>query len=192
MIDETHDAKRQSWVASANGHADFPVQNLPIGAFSPPGSTPRGGIAIGDTILDTAMARDAGLFSGLACEAAEAAAGRTLNAFLEAGTQSHRLSRSNANMLYWTVAQMVAHHTSNGCNLAPGDISGSGTVSGTEPGTSGCLLAMTMAGRDPVTLPNGAIRRYLEDGDDIVFRAQCVRPGAVSIGFGECRSRAGG
>jgi len=432
MIDETHDASRHSWVHSANGHADFPIQNLPFGIFSPPGGGPRGGAAIGDSIFDIGAALDAGLFTGLARDAAEAASGRTLNALLDAGPaarralrrrisslldahgpdapkaqaarllhdasscvlglpvhvgnytdffagihhahaggminrpdnplmpnykyvpvayhsrassvrvsgsplhrpagqrklpdqdapdfgpcraldyemefgvwigpgseigapipiheaarhiagfcllndwsardiqswesaplgpflgksfstfvspwivtaeamapfripqpprppgdpaplphlldqddqtrgafdidfdvfihtpkmrgagdEPHRLSRSNASMLYWTVAQMVAHHTSNGCDLRPGDVFGSGTVSGTEPGSAGCLLEATRGGRDALPLPNGEVRRYLEDGDDIIFRAHCTRAGMVSIGFGECRGRVG-
>ncbi|MGE0222887.1 MAG: fumarylacetoacetase [Acetobacteraceae bacterium] len=427
MIDETHDPARRSWVASANNHPDFPIQNLPVGIFSPPGQAPRGGIAIGDRILDIAAALEAGLFAGAARDAAEAAARSTLNDFLAAGPAAHRalrqavsallddagygkarpiadrllhaasacsmhlparigdftdfyagihhattagrinrpdnplmpnykyvpvayhsrassvrvsgavrrpngqrklpeqaapdfgpcrnldyelelgiwigpgnalgapipiaeagrhvaglcllndwsardiqawesqplgpflakslstsvspwivmadaltpfrvaqpprpaedpaplphlfdtgdqshgafdidfevllltpalrqaaapphrLSRANATMLYWTVAQMVAHHTSNGCNLQPGVLFGSGTVSGTGPGTEGCLLEMTRGGRNPVSLPNGETRRYLEDGDEIIFRARCRRDGHVPIGFGECR-----
>jgi fumarylacetoacetase len=430
MIDETHDPALRSWVASANSHSEFPIQNLPLGVFSPHNGGARGGIAIGDRILDIGAAIEAGLFPAAAArEAAEAASGRTLNALLDAGgaprralrrrvsellsnpafrsavepalhdaanssmhlpvrignytdffagihharaggminrpenplmpnykyvpvayhsrassvrvsgsklhrphgqrklpdeaapdfgpcraldyemefgvwigsgndigapipiahahnhiagfcllndwsardiqswesaplgpflgksfstfvspwivtpeamapfriaqptrphgdpaplphlldakdqaqggfdidfdvfihtpamrdagAPPHRLSRSNAAMLYWTVAQMVAHHTSNGCNLEPGDVFGSGTVSGTEPGSAGCLLEMTVGGRNPVALPNGETRRYLEDGDDIVFRAHCTRDGRVSIGFGECRGRVG-
>jgi fumarylacetoacetase len=427
MIDETHDPARTSWVASANDHPAFPIQNLPLGIFTPPGGTARGGIAIGDRILDIGAALEAGLFTGAARDAAEAMAGRTLNPLLEAGASArsalrrrvsalldangdtpardiaarllheaascmlhlparigdftdffagihhattagrinrpenplmpnykyvpvayhsrassvlvsggavrrpsgqrkppeqaapdfgpcrnfdyelelgiwigpgnaigepipiaeagrhiagfcllndwsardiqtwesqplgpflaksaatfvspwivttealapfriaqpprpagdpaplphlldpddqargafaidfevllltrsmrdagaapHPLSRSNAAMLYWTVAQMVAHHTSNGCNLQPGDLFGSGTVSGTEPGSEGCLLEMTRGGRNPVTLPNGETRRYLEDGDTVIFRARCHRDGYVTIGFGEC------
>jgi fumarylacetoacetase len=427
MIDETHDPARISWVSSANGHSEFPIQNLPLGVFSPPDGAPRGGVAIGDSILDIEAALDAGLFSGAAREAAELASARTLNALLdagpaarralrrrvsalleagspgvpsvlhdaavctmhlpvrvgnytdffagihharaggminrpenplmpnykyvpvayhsrastvqvsgsplrrprgqrklpdqaapeygpcrnldyemefgvwvgpgsaigtpipineaarhvagfcllndwsardiqswesaplgpflgksfstfvspwivtpeamapfriaqparpegdpaplphlmdasdqaqgafdidfdvfihtpgmrEAGTAPHRLSRSNAATLYWTVAQMVAHHTSNGCNLLTGDVFGSGTVSGTEPGSAGCLLEATFGGRDSLTLSNGETRRYLEDGDDIIFQAHCSRPGQVGIGFGECRGRVG-
>jgi fumarylacetoacetase len=112
-------------------------------------------------------------------------------AMREAGTAPHRLSRSNASMLYWTVAQMVAHHTSNGCNLLPGDVFGSGTVSGTEPGSAGCLLEATFGGRDTLTLANGEMRRYLEDGDDIIFQGHCRRDGHAPIGFGECRGRVG-
>jgi fumarylacetoacetase len=432
-IDQTRDPLRTSWVSSANGHPEFPIQNLPIGVFSPAGGAPRGGIAIGDAIFDIEAALNAGLFTGAAREAAEAAAGRTLNALLEAGTaprralrrraaelldakgaeagkaraaagllhdaatcalhlpvhvgnytdfftgihhahkggtisrpdnplmpnykyvpvayhsrassvrvsgsplrrpsgqrrlpneaapsfgpcrnldyemefgvwigpgndigspipigearhhivgfcllndwsardiQSwesaplgpflgksfstfvspwiitaeamapfriaqpprpdgdpaplphlldaddqahgcfdvafdvfirtpamreagaapHRLSRSNASSLYWTVAQMVAHHTSNGCNLVPGDIFGSGTVSGTEPDSAGCLLEATFGGRDTLTLPNGETRTYLRDGDDIIFQAHCKRDGFVPIGYGKCRGRVG-
>jgi fumarylacetoacetase len=430
MIDETHAANRASWVASANGHAMFPIQNLPFGVFSPAGGSARGGVAIGDCIFDIGAALEAGLFSGAARDAAEAASGRTLNPLLEAGTAArqalrrrvaeildaagteatkiqgisarlvhdasrcvlhlparigdftdffagihhaytagtisrpenplmpnykyvpvayhsrassvrpsggtvrrpngqrkppeqtapdfgpcrnldyelelgiwigpgndlgtpipvneasrhiagycllndwsardiqawesaplgpflakslstfvspwivtpealapfrigqpprpegdpaplphlndaadqaqghfaidfqvllltprmraagvtpHVLSRSNAVMLYWTAAQMVAHHTSNGCNLQPGDLFGSGTVSGTGPGSEGCLLEMTRGGRASVTLPNGETRTYLVDGDEVIFRGTARRDGYESIGFGECR-----
>lgn len=428
MIDETHAAARTSWVTSANGHATFPIQNLPLGIFSPDGGTARGGVAIGDSIFDIAAGLEAELFAGAARDAAEAAAGRTLNPLLDAGPAArralrrrvgemldaagadgvrgigarlvhdsarcvlhlparigdftdffagihhahtagtisrpenplmpnykyvpvayhsrassvrpsgglvrrpngqrkppeqavpdfgpcrnldyelelgvwigpgnelgapipiaeasrhiagfcllndwsardiqawesqplgpflakslstfvspwivttealapfriaqpdrpdgdpaplphlndatdqarggydidfqvllltpgmraagglpHLLSRSNASMLYWTVAQMVAHHTSNGCNLQPGDLFGSGTVSGTAPGSEGCLLEMTRGGRNPVSLPNGESRTYLMDGDEVIFRGVAKRDGYASIGFGECR-----
>jgi fumarylacetoacetase len=104
-----------------------------------------------------------------------------------AGTAPHLLSRANAAMLYWTVAQMVAHHTSNGCNLQPGDLFGSGTISGTAAGSEGCLLEMTRGGRNPVSLPNGETRTYLADGDEVIFRGTAKRQGSISIGFGECR-----
>ena len=440
MTDETHDPARTSWVASANGHPEFPVQNLPLGIFTPPKGTqpqgtqpnggPRGGIAIGDSIFDIGAALDAGLFTGAARDAAEAASGRTLNALLEAGpaarqalrravsdlldangdgrvhasrvlhdasactphlparvgnftdffaginhvitagsitrpdnpvlpnyryvpvtyhsrassvrvsgedlrrpngqrkppeqaepdfgpcrnldyeielgvwigpgnpvgepipigqaarhiagfcllndwsardiqiwesqplgpflgksfstfvspwivtaealvpfrvpqparpagdpaplphlldagdqanggvdidfevliqsakmrqdgTAPHRLSAVNAAVLYWTVAQMLAHHTSNGCNLMPGDLLGTGTLSGPDVGTEGCLLEMSRGGRKQIELGNGETRRYLEDGDDVIFHAHCHRPGHVSIGFGECRGQVG-
>jgi fumarylacetoacetase len=427
MIDETHATGRTSWVATANHHPSFPIQNLPLGVFTPEGGSARGGIAIGDSIFDISAALEAGLFTAAARDAAEAAAGRTLNALLEAGpaarqalrrrvsqildsgnttaqaiagrllhdadrctlhlpaqvgnftdffagihhahtagtisrpenplmpnykyvpvayhsrassvrpsggsvrrpngqrklpeqsapdfgpcrnldyelelgiwigpgndlgtpipiAEAHRhiagfcllndwsardiqawesqplgpflakslstfvspwivttealapfriaqpprpqgdpaplphlndpadqaqgcfaidfqvllltptmrasnapphpLSHASAAMLYWTAAQMVAHHTSNGCNLLPGDLFGSGTVSGTEPGTEGCLLEMTRGGRNPITLPNGESRTYLQDGDEVIFRATANRNGTVSIGFGECR-----
>lgn len=433
-LDATHDPARRSWVESANDHPEFPIQNLPVGVFSPPGGTPRGGIAIGDAILDLSAALEAGLFAHAARTAAEAAAGPTLNPLLalgaparqtlrqrvsdllwadgsertklealkprllhhaadctlhlpaaigdytdffagihhattagrinrpenplmpnykylpvayhsrassvrpsgtavrrpngqrklpdeaapsfgpcrnfdyelelgvwigpgntlgspipigdaaehiagfcllndwsardiqvwemaplgpflskslqtsispwivtpealapfraaqpprpagdpapmphlldaadqaggalavefevflltaamrETGTAPQRLSRVNGDVLYWTVAQMVAHHTSNGCNLQPGDLFGSGTLSGTDRGTEGCLLEMTRGGREPVSLANGETRRYLEDGDEIIFHAHCRRAGQAGIGFGECRGRVG-
>ena len=430
MIDETHDAARTSWVTSANGHGAFPIQNLPHGVFSPNGDTPRGGVAIGDKIFDISAALEAGLFSGIALEAAQSASGRSLNAWMECsaearralrrrlgelldsegtearlpepvanrllhdaadcamhlparvgdftdfyagihhahtagtisrpdnplmpnykyvpvayhsrassvrpsgssvrrpngqrkppaqsepdfgpcrgldyelelgvwigpgnelgapipigeasrhiagfcllndwsardiqswesqplgpflakslstlvspwivtaealapfrvaqparpsgdpaplphlddpadqangcfaiafevllrtpkmcadGTTPHVLSRANGTDLYWTVAQMVAHHTSNGCNLRPGDLFGSGTISGTERGSAGCLLEMTRGGRDPVMLCNGETRTWLDDGDEIILRGQARSPGYASIGLGECR-----
>ena len=88
--------------------------------------------------------------------------------------------------MYWTLAQMVAHHTVNGCNLRPGDLLGSGTVSGGSAGALGCLLEIT-GGSQPLTLPSGESRTFLADGDEVTLRARCERPGAVSIGLGECR-----
>jgi fumarylacetoacetase len=432
MTDATHDPARTSWVASANGHAEFPIQNLPFGVFSVQGGKPRGGVAIGHAIFDLAAALETGMFSGAARDAAEAAAGPTLNPLLAlpagtrkalrqrlsdmldakgdqrprlealgrrllhaaaectlhlpatvgnytdffagihhasnagrisrpdnplmpnykyvpvayhsrassvrpsgedvrrpngqhkppnrttpdfgpcrnldyelelgvwigpgnrldepipigqaaqhvagfcllndwsardiqswesqplgpflaksfrtsvspwiitaeamepfrgpqparpegdpqpmphlfdaadqangaldiecevflttlamraSGAEPHRLCRSNTLALYWTVAQMVAHHSSGGCNLQPGDLFGSGTISGTDEASIGCLLEMTFGGRDAIALANGETRRYLEDGDEVVFVAHCRRPGAATIGFGECRGR---
>jgi fumarylacetoacetase len=432
VIDETHDFNRRSWVASANGHPDFPIQNLPLGIFRPRNDARRGGIAIGDEILDLGAALDEGLFEGAAAEAAEAAAGAVLNPLMALGSrrrialrqrlgaildadgaearkfaelsprllhkasqcllelpaeigdytdffagihhavntgklfrpdtpllpnykyvpvayhgrgssirasgaairrpQGQRkpssesvptfgpsrnldyelelgiwigpgnrqgepiaiaeaadhvvgfcllndwsardiqaweaqplgpflaknfattvspwlvtaealapfrqpsmpraagdpppldylqddgdrlqgglnvtldaliltedmrrkslspqlLSRSNTRDLYWTVAQMVAHHSCGGCNLSPGDLFGSGTVSGTSRDSCGSLLEMTLGGREPVILASGESRRFLEDGDEIVFRARCSRAGYAEIGFGECRGR---
>jgi fumarylacetoacetase len=97
-----------------------------------------------------------------------------------------RLSRGNLRYLYWTPAQLLTHHASNGCNLQPGDLLGSGTVSGPEDETRGCLLELTHNGREPVTLPNGERRTFLEDGDQVTLRGYCERPGFVSIGLGEC------
>ncbi|WP_428487172.1 fumarylacetoacetase [Rhodopila sp.] len=425
MIDATHDPGRTSWVETANGHTNFPIQNLPIGIFSPPGGSARGGVAIGDQILDITAALEAELFKGAVRDSAEAASGTTLNKLLAASPLArqalrqrlsdvlsdpvfrplgprllhdavacmmhlpaqvgdfsdffagihhattggminrpdnplspnykympvayhsrastvrpsgmvvrrpngqrkppgqvepdfgpcrnldyemelgvwigqgneignpipiadagrhvvglcllndwsardiqaweslplgpflskslstsvspwivtaealepfripqpprpisdpaplphlldpmdqamgcfdiefqvllltpamqaahqapHRMSVSNASMLYWTVAQMVAHHTSNGCNLLPGDLFGSGTISGTEPGTEGCLLEMTRGGQKSISLPNGETRTYLQDGDEVIFTASCRKPNHVTIGFGECR-----
>ncbi|MCQ4160303.1 fumarylacetoacetase [Roseomonas sp. GC11] len=428
-LDATHDPALRCWVAGAEGHADFPIQNLPFGIFTPPGeSTPRGGVAIGDSILDLSAALRAGLFSGSAEMAARAAAGETLNAFLalgaaprralrarlsailaegspdrkraepclhaaadcamhlparigdytdfyvgihhathvgrvfrpdnpllpnykyvpigyhgrasslrvsgtpvrrprgqikgpddaaprfapcerldyelelgvwigtgnrlgepvpiaraaehvagygllndwsardiqaweyqplgpflaknfastlsawvvtpealapfrvpqparpegdpaplpylldaadqragafdldlevlistpamrEGGLAPHRLALSNTRHMYWTVAQMVAHHTSGGCDLNPGDLLGSGTLSAPEAGGFGSLLESTRGGREPVALPSGETRRFLEDGDEIILRARAAREGAAPVGFGECRAR---
>jgi fumarylacetoacetase len=430
MIDDTHSPGRRSWVASANDHADFPIQNLPLGVFTPPEGTPRGGVAIGDEILDLAAALELGLFDGLTAQAAQAACGATLNplfalggeprralrrrlgeildadgrdrarieplrsqvlhraadcrlelpvaigdytdffagihhatnagklfrpdnplmpnykyvpigyhgrassiaasgtgvrrpngqrkppaepvpsfgpsrnldfelelgvwigpgnalgaplpiaeaaehiagfcllndwsardiqgweyqplgpflgkSFLtsispwvvtpealapfriaqaprpagdpvplpylldapdqaagaldielevllltpglrEKGLAPHRLATSNAHHLYWTVAQLVAHHTCGGCNLRPGDIFGTGTISGPSEDTLGSLLEISAGGRQPVTLASGEMRRFLEDGDTIIMRAHCRRDGFAAIGFGECR-----
>ncbi len=100
-----------------------------------------------------------------------------------------RLSLGNFRDAYWTVAQMVAHHTVNGCNLRPGDLFGSGTMSGPGPGSQGALLELTVGGKQPVTLGNGETRTFLEDGDAIIIRAWCEKPGAARIGFGEVASR---
>jgi fumarylacetoacetase len=97
------------------------------------------------------------------------------------------ISRGNFRDMYWTVAQLVAHHTSNGCNLMPGDLLASGTISGTAKDSRGCLLELTWRGTEPVALPTGETRRFLEDGDEVVMRAYCEREGVPRIGFGECR-----
>ena len=89
--------------------------------------------------------------------------------------------------LYWTVAQLIAHHTSNGCNLRPGDLLASGTVSGPEPSSRGCLLELTSRGAEPLSLPDGETRTFLEDGDEVILRGYCEADGAVRIGLGECR-----
>ena len=107
-------------------------------------------------------------------------------AMRQAGCPPHRVSRGNLRDLYWTFAQMVAHHTSNGCDLRPGDMLASGTVSGADPGSRGCLLEMTRGGAEPIALPSGEQRSFLEDGDEVRLRAWCQRPGAARIGFGDC------
>jgi len=431
-IDETHDPRRASWVTSAQGHAEFPIQNLPLGVFSPAGGSPRGGVAIGDQILDLRAGLEAGLFSGEAAVAAEAAAGATLNplmalgknprlalrrrlsallsadgserakieaiaarllhdaadctlhlpaavgsftdffagihharnggmrrdpnnplnanykyvpvayhsrassmrpsgvpirrpsgqrkavnedaptfgasqkldyelelavwigpgnelgepipiaeaedhmfglglvndwsardvqgwesqplgpflaknfgttvspwvittealapfrvaqparpagdprplpylwdetdqqtgAFdiaLEAllmteelrakGLPPHRMSASNTTDLYWTLAQLVAHHTCGGCNLAAGDLFGTGTISGPTPEGYGSLMELSADGQRQVRLASGETRTFLENGDEVIFRAHCRTTGHTPIGFGECRAR---
>jgi fumarylacetoacetase len=431
-IDETHDPRRESWVSSANGHSEFPIQNLPLGVFSPPGGAPRGGVAIGDMIFDLKAALEAELFSGEAGTAAEAAAGPALNPLMALGAgprlalrqrlsallaadgaeratveghagrllqpaaqctmhlpatigeftdffagihharnggrrrdpnnplspnykyvpvayhsrassvrpsnvpvrrpngqrkapneaepsygpcqkldyelelavwigpgnmqgepipiaraaehivglglvndwsardvQSwesqplgpflgknfgstvspwiittealapfslaqpprpdgdprplphlwddadqregafdialeafvlteglrakrlppHRMSASNTSDLYWTLAQLVAHHTSGGCNLRAGDLFGTGTISGPTRDGYGSLMELSEDGTRATIFESGETRTFLEDGDEAVFRAHCHKPGFVSIGFGECRAR---
>jgi fumarylacetoacetase len=430
-IDSTHDPKRRSWVESANGHPDFPIQNLPLGIVSPPGGAPRGAIAIGDAILDIGAAIEAGLFDGDGRTAAEAASGATLNPFFAldaahraalrrrageildadgaerqrveplrgrilhqavdcmlhmparvgdytdfyagihhadnvgrqfrpdnpllpnykyvpigyhgrassvrvsgtevrrpngqrkpatetvptfgpcrnldyelelgiwvgpgnalgepiaiseaasqiagfcllndwsardiqgweyqplgpflaknfattispwvvmpealapfriaqpprpagdpqpldylldpadqvegaldlalevllvtpgltaAGLPPHRLGLSNARHLYWTFAQLVTHHASGGCNLQPGDLLGTGTISAPEVDGFGSLLEITNGGRKPVELASGETRRFLEDGDTVILRGVARRDGFAGIGLGECRA----
>jgi fumarylacetoacetase len=107
----------------------------------------------------------------------------------ESGQEPHRMSRSNTTDLYWTVAQLVAHHTCNGCNLLPGDIFGSGTISGPTPEGYGSLSELSNAGTRTIALHNGETRTFLEDGDEVIFRAHCRRDGYAPIGFGACRAR---
>ena len=103
-----------------------------------------------------------------------------------AGGAHHPLSRGNFSSMYWTFAQLLTHHASNGCNLTPGDLLGSGTVSGPEPTARGCLLELTRGGREPLTLPDGETRTFLQDGDEVILRAFAQRDGFARIGFGEC------
>ena len=108
-------------------------------------------------------------------------------AMLERGLGEHRLSRSNFRHAYWSISQMLAHHTVNGCNLQPGDLLGSGTQSGPDEGEAGSLIELSVGGTQPLTLPSGETRTFLADGDTVVFRAACETPGAARIGFGEVR-----
>ncbi len=87
---------------------------------------------------------------------------------------------------YWTLAQLVAHHASNGCNLQPGDLLGTGTQSGPQPGQGGSLLELSLGGRQTLTLPGGESRSFLEDGDTVTLRAHCTNAQGVRFGFGEC------
>ncbi|MDP9711377.1 UNVERIFIED_ORG: fumarylacetoacetase [Pseudomonas fluorescens] len=105
----------------------------------------------------------------------------------EQNLPAHRLTLSNTRYMYWTVAQMVAHHSVNGCQLQAGDLFGSGTLSGPETGQFGSLLEITEGGKKPIELASGEVRKFLEDGDEIILRARCAREGFASIGFGECR-----
>jgi fumarylacetoacetase len=105
----------------------------------------------------------------------------------EAGFEPVRLSRANAADLHWTFAQMLTHHASNGCNLQPGDLFASGTVSSPGGDGGGCLLEISRGGAESLTLPSGEERKFLEDGDEVILRGYCDRPGARRIGLGECR-----
>jgi len=98
-----------------------------------------------------------------------------------------RVSRGNLRDLYWTLAQMLTHHSSNGCNLRPGDLLATGTVSGAAEDSVGSLLEMTRRGADPLILPDGEVRKFLETGDEVILRGYCEREGCARIGFGECR-----
>ncbi|MFN9476586.1 fumarylacetoacetase [Acidovorax sp.] len=104
----------------------------------------------------------------------------------EAGEAPVRLSATNSRRAaYWTPAQLVTHHTVNGCNLQPGDLMGSGTLSGPEVTEAGSLLELAGGGKQPITLPNGEQRSFLEDGDTLILKGWCEREGAVRIGLGE-------
>ena len=119
----------------------------------------------------------------------------TLEVWLQTATMRQqqlapvRLSQGSFQDMYWTPAQLLAHHASNGCNLRPGDLIASGTVSGPEPEARGCLLELTRGGAEPLRLPNGETRTFLEDGDEIAIHGRASREGFVSIGLGECRGR---
>ncbi|MGA2978536.1 MAG: fumarylacetoacetase [Terriglobales bacterium] len=105
----------------------------------------------------------------------------------EAGIAPVVLGRSNFRDMYWTMAQMLTHHASNGCNLRAGDLLASGTVSGANKNARGCLLELTSRGKDPVTLPTGEQRKFLEDRDEVILRGFCERDGFRRIGLGSCR-----
>ena len=105
----------------------------------------------------------------------------------EAGQTNATICRTSYRHAYWTVAQLVTHHTVNGCNLQPGDLFGSGTLSGPTLDQAGALIELTTGGKHPLLLPNGESRSYLEDGDAVVIHGWCEKAGAARIGFGECR-----
>ncbi len=119
----------------------------------------------------------------------------------ERGMSPFHISTGSFRHMYWTIAQMIAHHASNGCNLQPGDLLGSGTISGPDKASRGCLLERTWDGpphlgpdgkprpRVPIQLPTGESRTFLADGDEVIMTAFCQRDGFRRIGFGECRGR---
>ena len=104
------------------------------------------------------------------------------------GAEPAHITRTNFIHMYWTFAQMLTHHMSNGCNLQPGDLLGSGTTSGPLDTNRACLNELTNRGAQLLKLPNGEARGYLDDGDEVIFRARAARDGFCSIGFGECRA----
>jgi fumarylacetoacetase len=122
-------------------------------------------------------------------EAGQGAIDINVEAWLRTATMSEpvRLSCATFKNMYWTLGQMVAHHTSNGCPLRPGDLVGSGTISGPDKENRGSLLELTWKGTEPIRLPGGAERTFLEDGDELILTGYCVREGFVRIGFGSCR-----
>ncbi len=105
----------------------------------------------------------------------------------EQGAESLRLSRGNFREMYWTIAQMLTHHASTGCNMRPGDLLGSGTISGPDEENRGCLLERTWRGQNPIPLPDGTQRKFLQDGDEVIIKAFCEKEGVARVGFGECR-----
>ena len=161
------------WVVTAEALAPFRVPALPRGEDDPPllphlrhpDDRTLGGIDLKlEVFLATERMRDDGL-------------------------APHRLSSGNFRNMYWTLGQMITHHASAGCNLRPGDLIASGTVSGPTKGERGCLLELTWRGSEPIELPTGEIRRFLQDGDDLILRGFCERDGFRRIGLGECRGR---
>jgi fumarylacetoacetase len=106
----------------------------------------------------------------------------------ELGLPAVMLTQCNFRDAYWTLAQLVAHHTSSGCNLQSGDLLGTGAQSGPLPGQGGTLLELTHGGRQPITLPGGETRTFLADGDTVTLRAYCERPGCARIGLGRCEA----
>jgi fumarylacetoacetase len=110
----------------------------------------------------------------------------------DAGQSPERLSKGPMTAMYWTAAQLVAHHTVNGCNLRPGDLLGTGTLSSEARETFGSMLELSDGGKNPLVLANGETRSFLEDGDEVIMTAHTERDGFRSIGFGECRARVAG
>ncbi|MFO0873289.1 MAG: fumarylacetoacetase [Phycisphaerales bacterium] len=109
-------------------------------------------------------------------------------AMREKGKAPILVSATSFKELYWTMSQMVAHHTSTGCNLRPGDLLASGTVSGADEDERGCLIERTWRGEKPIKLPDGTTRKYLEDGDEVIIKGHCAKRGATRISLGECRA----
>ncbi len=114
---------------------------------------------------------------------------RAYDITLDASLNNLPIARTNFRGMYWSIGQMLAHVSSNGSSVRAGDLFGSGTVSGSEPGSYGSLIELTWRGRDPIALPDGSVRAFLEDGDEVALRGRCEREGCTPIGFGEVRGR---
>jgi fumarylacetoacetase len=114
--------------------------------------------------------------------------GLTSASMRKAAQDVHWVCQTSYRHAYWTLAQMVAHHTVNGCNLQPGDLLGTGTLSGPTLDQAGALLELTEGGKKPLSLPDGQARTFLQDGDEVTLQGWCENPGAARIGFGECRA----
>ena len=156
------------WVVTLDALAPFRIPGPPRGADDPP-------------ILDyLAPADDMGLDITVEVHIASAQ-------MRDAGQAPMRVSRGSFADMFWTIAQMLAHHTSTGCNVRPGDMMASGTISGPTEDARGCLLERTWRGTQPIDLPDGTQRKLLQDGDEVIISAYCERDGARRIGFGTCR-----
>jgi fumarylacetoacetase len=158
------------WIVSLEALAPFRVPPVPRGAEDPPLPV----------YLRAPATRNDGFDITLAVELQSAV-------MRERGEPAQRLALTNYRHAYWTLAQLLAHHTCNGCNLRPGDLIGTGTQSGPEPAEAGSLLELTGGGKQPIRLSSGEQRTFLEDGDTVILKAWCERPGAMRIGFGEAR-----
>jgi fumarylacetoacetase len=162
------------WVVSPQALAPFrkPLPQRPAGDPQPL------------AYLDDPADREAG---GLAIQLEATLSTERMRA---AGLAPHILSRGSADAaMYWSAAQILAHHSSNGCNLQPGDLIGTGTLSTDSASGLGSLLEISQGGKQPLQLPTGETRNFLEDGDEITLRAWCEADDAMRIGFGECVGR---
>ncbi len=160
------------WIVTLNALAPFRISGPPRGEGDPP------------TLEYLAPNDEASKHLGIDMTVEVYIASEQMRA---SGTAPMLISRGSFADMYWTIGQMLAHHTSTGCNLQPGDLLASGTISGTSEDSRGCLLERTWRGQNPIELPDGTQRRFLQDGDEIIMRAYCEKPGKVRIGFGECR-----
>jgi fumarylacetoacetase len=159
------------WVITAEALAPFRTSPMPRGADDP---------ALLAYLDDPADRAGGGLSIELSAQI------RT-PAMRMAGVAPHPLSKGTAqDAMYWSAAQIVAHHASNGCDLHPGDLLGTGTLSGADPAAAGSLMELSQGGRQPVTLPGGETRTFLADGDELILTARAVREGVRTIGFGPC------